>query len=647
MKRSFRFFAIATAVCLAVAVSSQHALATTPPTQCTVSGATGAGTPSYTVNVGAPVTGGGDSSTEINSAISTASAAGGGNVVLQAGTYNISNPITVKTGVNLTGASEATTIIQATTSLGSGSVVQTSTNSNITIQNMTLNQDGSNQTTRSLSNYLLDLQGGTNYIVENVATRNPSTYSIGIHYGTSTFCVFNNNVQDTNMSGNFANLDGIHVTHASYGDIVNNFVDQMAGGSTGGDDGIAIQVESCGTGCTDNGDSSNINVTGNIVRGGATAGDFDFAISGGYTISNVTVAGNEFWGGPDGIRDANFGGGGTLSNVTLTDNFSHNNAATPQQSGLPQRGYTLPYNTGITQSNIVVNGWYWCADTGGAPVPSSGTSNGVTASGVVQYTSCTNAPSTTTPPPVYPPSNGGGSAPAAPTNLSASAASSSQIDLSWTSSLNATSYDVFRSTSSGFTPGSGNQIASGVTTATYDDTGLAASTTYYYLVEAVDIYGTSGPSNQASAETSGASSNCHSGTWCLKSTLPATANYSNVSEVESAVGSSTYVASVWIKGSGSVQLYVDAGDWGANLVSVECTATSSWTQCATAPFNTGSNTQLTFILQDSYSGAGTVYLDDSFLGVSGGTNTLVNPGFESGNNYWSNSSGTTWAIGQY
>ena len=44
-------------------------------------------------------------------------------------------------------------------------------------------------------------------------------------------------------------------------------------------------------------------------------------------------------------------------------------------------------------------------------------------------------------------------------------------------------------------------IASGVTGTTYSNTGLAASTTYYYLVKAVDADGTSPTSNQASTET--------------------------------------------------------------------------------------------------------------------------------------------------
>jgi hypothetical protein len=96
-------------------------------------------------------------------------------------------------------------------------------------------------------------------------------------------------------------------------------------------------------------------------------------------------------------------------------------------------------------------------------------------------------------------------APSAPTGLAATAASSTQIDLSWTASTAgpgcSITYDVFSSTTSGFTPSSANQIASGVTGTTFNDTSLAASTTYYYLVEAVDSVGSSSPSNQASATT--------------------------------------------------------------------------------------------------------------------------------------------------
>ena len=96
-------------------------------------------------------------------------------------------------------------------------------------------------------------------------------------------------------------------------------------------------------------------------------------------------------------------------------------------------------------------------------------------------------------------------APTAPTNLAASAVSSSQINLSWTASSSTCAgitYNIFRSTSAGFTPSSANQIASGVSLTSYADTnGLAASTTYYYLVEGTNAGGTSGPSNQAGATT--------------------------------------------------------------------------------------------------------------------------------------------------
>jgi fibronectin type 3 domain-containing protein/sarcosine oxidase gamma subunit len=88
--------------------------------------------------------------------------------------------------------------------------------------------------------------------------------------------------------------------------------------------------------------------------------------------------------------------------------------------------------------------------------------------------------------------------PAAPTGLTATAASSSQINLGWTSSSGATSYNVKRATVSG---GPYTTITTGVATVTYNDTGLAASTTYYYVVSAVNAGGESADSAQASATT--------------------------------------------------------------------------------------------------------------------------------------------------
>ncbi len=96
--------------------------------------------------------------------------------------------------------------------------------------------------------------------------------------------------------------------------------------------------------------------------------------------------------------------------------------------------------------------------------------------------------------------------PAAPTALTATPASSNRIDLDWAnnSEPDLASYSVYRSTVSGFTPGAGNRIASGVLASAYSNTGLAASTTYYYKVTALDATGNeSAPSNQASATTSG------------------------------------------------------------------------------------------------------------------------------------------------
>jgi beta-glucanase (GH16 family) len=96
--------------------------------------------------------------------------------------------------------------------------------------------------------------------------------------------------------------------------------------------------------------------------------------------------------------------------------------------------------------------------------------------------------------------------PAQPQGLTAAASSSSVVGLSWTAvtppaNCTISGYNVYRSTTSGFTPGTGNLIASGLTSPSYTNTGLAASTTYYYVVEAVDAFGSSAASAQASATT--------------------------------------------------------------------------------------------------------------------------------------------------
>ncbi|MDE1811903.1 MAG: fibronectin type III domain-containing protein [Thaumarchaeota archaeon] len=97
------------------------------------------------------------------------------------------------------------------------------------------------------------------------------------------------------------------------------------------------------------------------------------------------------------------------------------------------------------------------------------------------------------------------SPPSAPQNLQASAASSSQINLSWSAPSNnggspVIGYMIERSTDDGST---WNTIVSntGSTSTTFSDTGLVHSTTYTYQVSAINSAGMSVPSNTASATT--------------------------------------------------------------------------------------------------------------------------------------------------
>lgn len=104
--------------------------------------------------------------------------------------------------------------------------------------------------------------------------------------------------------------------------------------------------------------------------------------------------------------------------------------------------------------------------------------------------------------------------PDAPTGLSATAASASQIDLSWTAVSGATYYSVYRSTDSYTT-------AIATTTATsYSNTSLSSGTSYSYKVSATNGNGEGDKSSVASATTQSISGGGGGSGYYIDSTAP-------------------------------------------------------------------------------------------------------------------------------
>ncbi|KKQ27976.1 MAG: Outer membrane adhesin like protein [Candidatus Magasanikbacteria bacterium GW2011_GWC2_37_14] len=92
--------------------------------------------------------------------------------------------------------------------------------------------------------------------------------------------------------------------------------------------------------------------------------------------------------------------------------------------------------------------------------------------------------------------------PSAPENLVATAASTSQIDLTWNTAANADSYIIYATTTnSGGTFYAGDQIATGVTETSYSHTTLDAETTWYYEVAGYNENGEGANSDVDSATT--------------------------------------------------------------------------------------------------------------------------------------------------
>ena len=108
------------------------------------------------------------------------------------------------------------------------------------------------------------------------------------------------------------------------------------------------------------------------------------------------------------------------------------------------------------------------------------------------------------------------------------------------------------------------------------------------------------------------------------------------------VSNTTYQVGIWAIGTGKMTLRIYSGS--TSLYAGIVTPCPSWTYYS-YPFATGTNTQLTVKFDDESTVAGAVSVDDVFMGVSGSTNVLTNPSFESGTTGWNMaSSGITWSV---
>jgi hypothetical protein len=170
----------------------------------------------------------------------------------------------------------------------------------------------------------------------------------------------------------------------------------------------------------------------------------------------------------------------TQVNLSWTDNSSNetgfNIYRNSTQIGSVSAGVTSYSNTGLTASTAY--SYYVVAYNGAGNSSNSNTSSATTSA-------CTTVPT-------------------APSGLTATVASCSQVNLSWTdNSSNESGFKIYNS---------GGTLITTISTAnttTYSVTGLTASTTYSYYVVSYNGAGNSSNSNTASATTPA----CSSGSW--------------------------------------------------------------------------------------------------------------------------------------
>lgn len=247
----------------------------------------------------------------------------------------------------------------------------------------------------------------------------------------------------------------------------------------------------------------NVLVQNNLVTDPAANNGMEVSVFGntGHPLDSATISGNVIlrgggWNGTDrhGMHVGSPGSASLFPNAFTNATIRNNTIQDSRRAGL-KIGST---SENLTVSSNVINHpalqgiWIASGVTGTGTFDSNTVSNLNPDQVAFQNDSASTFTTTLT-------NNSwqGPSIPAPPTGLTATAISRSQIDLSWMASSGANSYNVKRATVSG---GPYATIATGVTSTSFSDIGLSASTTYY-VVSAVNSAGESANSIEASATT--------------------------------------------------------------------------------------------------------------------------------------------------
>ena len=345
-------------------------------------------------------------------------------------------------------------------------------------------------------NYVTVLDGSTNTILNTIQV-GQTPYGIGINPNTNKIYVGNSGSSTVSV------IDGSFSSNASTAPSAPQNLQATAGNS---------QISLSWSVPSSNGGSA---ITGYYIYRGTTSGGEGTTPIG--TVSGLTLT----------YTDTGLTNGQTYYYKIIAVNSGVQSAPSNEASAMPASVPYPPQNLqGFSGNSQVSLSWSSPSNNNGSPIinynvyrgfesgkesllvkignvttyndNTTGATNGgtyfykVTALNSVGESSPSNEISVVTP---------SVAAPDTPTGLTATTISSSQIDLSWSSSGSVTGFKIERSNNTGTTWATIVSNTDSTVTA-YNDTGLTPSTTYTYRVSTINSVGTSSPSNTASATTS-------------------------------------------------------------------------------------------------------------------------------------------------